>query len=275
MKAYFKFILGLYWLALIVCGACRILLKLNFMDVATGFYKGGDFIVLIFNILLAAVPIILFASNRLEKTDDDYSVYTRGRAVNLLAILTGLTIIAFAVIGAPESYLQQGHSVLFYQIRDYVNIFLGVLSGLAFVYLGVSGVFGRNKPPFSLVVVIPAIWQLVLLITRYNSYTTVVSISDHLLLVLFMICASLFLMGQARTLCGHMRKDGRNYTIPAGLSVSLFGFMLTVPNYVYMLVNNSKMPTALLGMLESAYILALSIYTLVFVTGLVRSIKKV
>lgn len=275
MKAYFKFLLALYGAALVLCLACRIVLKLNYMDASTGFYSGGDLYVLVFNLLLASAPVIMFASNRLKRADDDYPLDNASRPLAILAVLTGAAMIAFAIIGAPESQLQQNYSELFYAVRGYVSLGLGSISGLAFLYLGFGGVFGRKKAPLGLLIVIPAIWQIVLLVLRYNYYTTVVSISDHLLLVLFMIFNSLFLMGMARTVCMQMRKDGRNYAIPSGLCASLCGFLLVLPNYAYMAVNAEPMPVALLGVFESAYVLIMSLYALVFVTALMRSIKRV
>lgn len=275
MKAYFKFLLTLYFAALAVCMACRIVLKLNYMDVFTGFYSGGDLYVLIFNLMLAAAVIPMFVTNRLKKPDDDYPLDDRNRAIALLCILTGAAMAAFAIVGAPESMLRQNYSELFYQLRGYVNIVLGLLSAAAFLYLGIGGVFGRKKPPHGLLAIIPAVWQIVILVLRYNYYTTVVSISDHLLIVLFMIFNSLFLMGMARTVCMQMRKDGRNYAIPSGLCASLCGFLLVIPNYIYMLAYSEPMPVVLMGVVESAYVLVMSLYALVFVISLMRSIKKV
>lgn len=275
MKSYFKFLLTLYGIALAVCLVCRIILKLNYMDTLTGFYSGGDLSVLIFNVLLASAPVIMFASNRLKRADDDYPLDATSRPLMVLSLLTGAVMIAFAVVGAPESQLHQNYSELFCTIRDGVILVLGVISGLAFLYLGFGGVFGRKKVPAGLLIAVPAVWQIVMLVLRYNYYTTVISISDHLLLVLFMIFNSLFLLGMARTLCMQMRKDGRNYAIPSGLCSSLCGFLLVLPNYAYMGVNLKPMPVGLLGLFESAYILIMSLYALIFVISLMRSIKRV
>lgn len=275
MRTYLKLMLALYFIALAISLACRILLKLFHIDISTGFYSGGDLYVLIFNICLAAVPVIMFASNRLKKADDDYPVNNPDRILNLLAVLAGASIILFAVMAKQEPRLEQGFSENFYMVRSYINIVMGTLSGLSLIYLGIGGVFGRKRPPAGIIIALPVVWQTVLLITQFNSYTTVTTISDHLLIVLFMIFNALFLMGQARTVCSQMRKDGRNYAIPSGLCASLCGILLVVPNYIYIAINQAPMPTPMLGYFESVYILIMSLYALAFVISLIRSIKRV
>lgn len=290
MKTYFKPLLAVYGAGLAIGLFCRILLKQSYIDLDTGFYTGGGTLVTVFNSVLAAVPLVTFISNRLKKADGDYPVYTRGNAVNVCALLTGAAVIAFAIVGAPKSELHQGYGPAFYEIRNYISLVLGVASGLAFIYIGIAGISKSGKIPLGGVLVIPAIWQIVMVIMRYNAYTTVTAISDHLLIVLFMLFASLFYMGQARTLSGQMRKDGRNYAIPAGLCASLCGFLLVIPNYVYVFTHVSPglvamtgivrayemtMPTALFGWFESFYVLSASVYAAAFTLGLMRSIKKV
>lgn len=275
MKAYFKVIFGLYLVALLGGGACRMILKIFYIDVRTGFYYGGELYALILNILLVAVPVIMFVSNRLKRADGDYPVYQSGRALSVLALITGLTIALYAYVGPVQSSLEQGYSDTFYEISRYVSLTAGMLAAASFLYLGATGVFDRKKAPAALAIVFPAVWQVMLLIMRFNGYTTVTSISDHLLAVLFMVFCSLFLVGNARTLSLQMRKDGRNYAIPSGLCASLCGFLLVIPNIVYMIYYSSDIPVKLLGLTECAYVAAMSLYAAVFSVGLMRSIKKV
>lgn len=279
MRAYLKFMLALYVSALLAAMALRVIFKLWYIDPATGFYLRGPVTsapVQIFNALVAAVPIIMFISSRLKRADGDFPLLVESRGCCVLALLTGLSLLGFATIGRPAVWLEQGYSPRTVEITGYLNLALGVLAALAFLYLGANGMFNRQKPPFGIILIFPPIWQVVALVTRFNSYTTVTAITDHLLAVLFMVFSSLFLIGQARTLCGHIRKDGRNYSIPSGLCCSLFGFLLVIPNLAYMAVNRlTAPPTAMLGNFECAYVLFLSVYALVFAVQLARSIKKV
>jgi hypothetical protein len=275
MRGYFKLLLALDFTALAVCLACRVYLKLFAMDAVTGFYEGGEVYVTIFNVLLTVAPIVMFLSNRLLRPGDDYPLEMRDKLLRALAIAAGLALAAFTFFGPPESLLKQARSETFERMAEYLRLGIGALAALAFLLLGALGVFGRKNTAFSLLTLALPLWQIVYLVMRYNSYTTVTAISDYLLLVLFMLFNALFLMGFARTVSQQMRRDGRNYAIPAGLCASLCGFLLTVPNYIYMAVNRAAMPVPLLGLAESVCVLALSVFALAFSLSLMCSIKNV
>jgi hypothetical protein len=275
MRAYFKLLLALDFTALAVCLACRVYLKLYAMDITTGFYEGGEVFVTIFNVLLTVTPSVMFLSNRLLRPGDDYPLDMRDEPLRVLAVLCGLAIAAFTFFGPPESLLRQARSETFEQVVEYMRWGLGGLAALSFLLMGILGVFGRKNTALALLTLSLPLWQIVYLVMRYNSYTTVTAISDYLLLVLFMLFNALFLMGFARTASLQMRRDGRNYAIPAGLCASLCGLLLTVPNYVYMAVNQAAMPVPLLGIAESVCVFALSVFAFVFSLSLMCSIKNV
>jgi hypothetical protein len=124
--------------------------------------------------------------------------------------------------------------------------------------------------------ILAAVWQVFMLITRFNSYTTLTTIADNLLSVMFMVLATLFLLGHARTVLGFSRKDGRNYVIPAGFSTGMTGLLLVIPNYIVMLQTGASTPPAMmLTLWESVYILLLSVYAIVYTVGVMRSIEVV
>lgn len=274
-KRYYQLLLGIYVLALVICGAARIMLKLRFMNPDTGFYTQNNGIVLIFNIVLLAAVVALFLMNRLRRVTSDYAVHYRSRVAGFFCLLTGVAVIAYALMGDPYPDMEQGYSETLLIARDYIAAGLGVIAGLALIWLGIGGLLDKVSRKAIVPALFPCLWQLYMLVTRFNSYTVLTTISDNLLAVLFMVFAALFLIGQARTIFGLTRKDGCNYTLASGLCASLLGLLLVVPNYIFMLVNDLIMPAPMLGMMESVYALLLSIYALVFVVAMVRTIKQV
>ncbi|MCL2034883.1 MAG: hypothetical protein FWG94_09150 [Oscillospiraceae bacterium] len=289
MKTYFKILLNGYAVSLAACLICRVALKLWFIDMETGFYNGGGMFVFVQNITLAAFVVGVFLSNRLKTTADDFAVSLKSPVVNVMAALCGISMIMFAVSGSPDIMLEQGNRNILSGSGDMLNLLFGSVSGAAFLYFGIAGVFGKRKPPPGVWLALTPVWMVLRMITRYNGYTTVLTISDHLLVVLFMVSASLFLLGHARTICGYMRRDGRNYAIPSGLSLSLFGFVLTIPGFADILayggldmpagdifLGGAALPSSpLIGVIESVFIFTMSLYALCFVIGLMRSVKRV
>lgn len=274
-KSYYKVLLGVYFAALAVCGASRVLLKLRFMDLETGFYTHRTGIATVFNAALLIAVVFLLAANRLRRVGGEYPLQKDSRFSGLLAMLTGLAIIAYMLLDQHYPEMEQGYSETLLLARDYVGVGLGILGGLAMIWLGIGRMTGKVSRGAMGPALLTSLWQVYMLITRFNSYTVLTTISDNLLAVLFMIFASLFLIGQARTIFGLSRKDGRNYTIPTGLCASLTGLVLVVPNYLYMALNGVGMPAPMLGLWESVYVLLLSLYALVFVLNMTRSIKQV
>lgn len=274
-KRYYGFLFGVYFLGLLVCGSARILLKLRFMDPETGFYTGSNGIITVYHLGLLAAAVLLFLVSRLRRPGGDYPVRYDNRAAGLLALLTGLSVAAYVLLDQPYPLMEQGYSQAILQARDYACVALGILAALSLVWIGAGMLFGSVSRAAMIPALFGGLWQAYMLVTRFNSYTVLTTISDNLLAVLFMVFAALFLVGQARVLFGLSRKDGRNYTIPSGLCASLTGLLLVVPNYLYMVLRDAAMPAPLLGMWESVYVLLLSLYALVFVVGMVRSIKQV
>lgn len=265
-----------YFLALLICGAARILLKLRFIDPVTGFYTVKTGLTTAFNLALLLAIVLLFLANRLRMSASDYPVYYRSSFTGFLAILVGISIILYMFLEQPYSHsMEQGFSAGVTALRDIASKVLAVLAGISMVWVGIGNITDRLSRAAIFPALFGSFWQVYMLVTRFNSFTVLTTISDNLLVVLFMVFASLFLVGQARTTFGLTRKDGRNYTIPTGLCASLAGFTLVVPNYLYMLVNAAPMPAPMLGQLESVYILLMSVFALVTVWGMIRSIKQV
>lgn len=250
-------------------------LKMRFMELSTGFYTRSNGIVTLFNLALLAAVLILFLSNRLRRTTNDYPVHRSNPLTGILCAAVGVTAVLHTVLDSNYTILEQNQSESLLSIRNGVAVLLGILAGFSMIWLGIGILRDKLSQGAMIPAIFGCVWQAYMLVTRFNGFTVLTTISDNLLAVLFMVFATLFWVGHARTLYGLSRKDGRNYTIPAGLCASLFGFALVIPNYAYMLVHRTGMPAPMLGTFESVYTLALSVYALLFVIDMIRSIKLV
>ncbi|MDR2932563.1 MAG: hypothetical protein LBV27_05590 [Oscillospiraceae bacterium] len=275
-KSYFKIMFTIFFAALTVCGVMRIILRLSLIDPATGFYTAtAGIIPTVFNIIFGAALVALLILNRLRRGNNDYPVHRRGRALPILAIAAGLSMLAFAWLGLPDHFGQSGvRSEGWATFVLVFNYAFTTVSGLIMVYAGVHG-FVSEKQPSALLLIIPPIWQLVLLLSRFNGYFSILYISDNLLIILFMAFATLFYIGHARTLCGFGRKDGRNYVISAGLGTALCGFLSSIPNFIYMIARQAPIPVDEISTFECLYTLVLSVYALAFVASYAKSIDYV
>jgi hypothetical protein len=268
----------IFFAALFFCLGVRVRLKLTgAIDPATGFYEGGGLFVTAFNAVLAAAVILLFALYLLRDTERDYPVYGRERGLAVFSLLTGFSIIlcqieALRLFGTGAV----NHGVALRGAPLYITGALGLLAAWSFVWLGGRGLFGCRGMYGAVIPLAAGIWQLAVLVSKFNGYSNVATVSDSLMAVLFTVFSAVFLVGHARTLSGLARRDGRNYAIPAGFCAALCGFITALPNWLWMLINRTRdIPAPLLGGFESFFIFCMSLYALCFVIKLTRSIRPV
>ncbi|MCL2857658.1 MAG: hypothetical protein FWE19_08090 [Oscillospiraceae bacterium] len=267
----FRGFFALYFGSLIFCLGARVYLKLTAMDEVTGFYQGADILVLAFNVVLAAGVVLLYLLYLLRRTDNDYPVMREDKAVAFFALLCGLSIALYQLevfdipifSGLAELNLGVGLGGIALMLSGA----FGWLSAIAFIFVGARAlVAGKGQMRGGLLFLVAGIWMMITLVSSFNRYTTLTTISDNLLVVLFMVFATLFFIGHARTLGGFARKDGRNYAIPSGLIASLCGFLLVIPNWVWAVANGTlNLPAPMLGSFESVFVLITSVYALLFV----------
>lgn len=269
--------LALYFTALVLCMAARIWLKLFAMDLTTGFYTGSQALATAFHAVLAGSILLLLLLYLLRRPYGDYPVLTRSKALSVLALLCGVGILCYIVeLLSPYRIGGQNPGVVLTGFAQGLCAVLGLAAGIAFLVLGAQGLFHRRGMHGGVLPLTAGIWLLVLLVCKFNSYTTLTTISDHLLAVLFMVFGAMFFVAHARTLSGLARKDGRNYVIPSGLCASLCGFLLCLPNWVWAAVNQtSSLPALLLGGFESIFVFFASVYAMAFSLYTVKSIKSV
>jgi hypothetical protein len=279
-KNYYRVLTGVFLVALVITMAARILLFTQFTDYATGFYTRESGVVTVYNIVYFGAALFLFIASRLKKTGGDYPLPRKSKLTGVLAFLTGAAIAAYAIVGESFPFIEQNLSPTLATVRGIATMVLGLIAALSFLLFGLAELSPSARAPLHRLnwapAVLAAVWQVFLLVTRYNSYTTLTTIADNMLTVMFMVFATLFLLGHARTSFGFSRKDGRNYVIPAGFSAGMTGLLLVIPNYIAMVRDATLTPPALtLGLFESVYILFLSVYAIVYTLGVVRSIEQV
>ena len=275
---YLKLLPRGYLLALLPALVLRTILVFFYTDVQTGLYTHYSPLFAVLQVLLTAVVAALFFSSRLRRADNDYPLgrMRGGRMVSLFAILAGLGIFAQTFWDAPFPLADQMRRMPLVRVGAVLSILFGTLTCVSFLWLGCSGFIKKLPLPHAALMLSAPLWQMCVLITRFNGYTTLVPIMDNLLAVLFMVFSSLFWIGHARTVCGFTRRDSRNYTIPSGLCAAMFGLLLVLPNYLYMALHfTGRIPAPLLLPMESIAVLFTSLYALLFCMRLLRSIHYV
>lgn len=262
-------------LTLAVCGITRIVLKLNFMDPETGLYLTDTALIHLFHFGLLIGSVVLFGAVYLHRPKAKSNSTNPGPTGGVLCLLTGVSMAAYVLLESSlYPVIDQGYSQMIISIRQFIGVALGVLSGAVMVWLGV-GIFRGKVSQYAVYpALLPAVWQVYLLITRFNGLTVVTTITDNLLALLFMAAASLFLVAQARTVLAIPRQDNRSFTASTGLCTALFGFLLVLPNFIWMIVNQQiDIPAPTLGPWESVYVLVSSLYGLVFAVHFFRSVE--
>jgi hypothetical protein len=274
-KSYYKVIYALFSVVLVVGLALRLYLKLVYTDPATGFLTGASTINLVYQIVLGVGLVSLPILNIFHKGRNDYQVSMPSPVLPILSILAGLTLGLYVAIGLPNplGLVNPMTNLTFVAVVLYVNIALGAVSALALVVSGICGFMGRTPP--ALLIIVPTIFQIVLVLSRFNGYHSVLYIAEYLLAILFMLFAALFFMGHARTLCGYSRKDGRNYVISSGLCAAICGLLLVIPTFIDIAIQRTATVLPLLSLPECLYVLFLSLYCLLFAHNYMRSMKSV
>lgn len=274
-KFYYRILSLFFYGSLVICGVCRMFLVLGFIDHNTGFYTKSNAFVYLLNAVLLVTVVTVFCLTRLRRAGGDYPVQRNNTLSRLLCLLGGISIIVLMSFEIPAIHASREAVNLLGKISGYGSILFGFLSGIGLFVLGFLGFVRREDSVPGLLLLCPPIWQLLLLIFKFNSYSTITTMPDNLLIVLFMIFNTLFFVGHARTVSNLGRNDGRNYTVPAGICSSLFGLLLVVPNYAFMIVNQAPMPVASLGFYESICYFLLSLYAASYSLSLIRSIQSV
>jgi hypothetical protein len=274
-KSYYKVLYTLFGVVLGVGLALRLYLKLLYTDPVTGFLTGASMLHLVYQILLGVGLVALPVLNIFHRGRNDYQVPISTPLLPTLSILTGLALGLYVAIGLPNplGLVNPATNPAIITGVRYVNIALGALSALGLVVGGVCGFLGRTPP--ALLTMMPAVFQIALVLSRFNGYHSVFYIAEYLLAILYMLFAAFFFMGHARTLCGYGRRDGRNYVISSGFCTAICGLLLVIPHFIDRAIHPTATPLTLLSLPECLYVLLLSLYCFLFAHNYIRSMKSV
>ena len=285
-KAYFGLLFTIYILALIVSCGIRVYLTLTGgIDSVTGLYSRENTWVVVFNMTLLVAILLWSLMTLFRRTEHEYPLQFSSGIASLFSVLTGLAIlgcafadingflasISFGTVPAPQTsfFLSSAPSPLASRLLI-IKIVLAVLAALGMILLAVKRDIGKA----AFLGIFPALWQLVVILERYIAYMSPTQISDNLLSILFMTFAAVFLLGQARSICGFKQRHSRNILIPTGFATSLTGFAYSLPKLVSA-ASNIGFPQSYWEIAFTLYAFVLAIYSLAYVTGYTRAIKIV
>lgn len=194
-----------------VCCILRVILKLNYVDPATGFYEGGTALYYSMNVLLVAGILVPLVLGRTQK-NRSYSLKA-GPPARITGALCGA---AALWVGISELLFQQN----FYTdppAGDRACMILAILSGLVLLYMALT----MGKRTNGILLLIPLVWQLVLALIVYNRFTLILHASDQRLSVLAITAFVLFFLANGRLLGDVLPERGcaqvRSYAPPAFL----------------------------------------------------------
>ena len=279
-KTYKQGLLGIYLAAFFICVPCQSILKLRYIDPHTGFYNAPAWLPALLNTALFLAVLAWTGLTLLKRTQNDYPLATPpAPAVHYCAIATGAALFAYSLfdmfpqLRIVDTATTERRQALTAPIAV-IGLALGVAAALSFCIAGFFGLQKKRPIPLAGLHLFPAIWSALALFSLFNRYKPLVTISEYLLWVLFLVAANLFFMAHARVICGLCRQDGRNYIIPAGLAASLFGFTLTIPTLLSRLLGSA--PTVFAPTVwQSVFVFAASVYALAFTQHFIRSIRNV
>ena len=256
-------------------GVSRTYLSLFNTDFSSGFYISESPFIWVFNLTLLISSVFLMLIGATTRTDNDYPISSSSFLVGIFSMIAGVGAALYTLEVTDWFAVTSNTGTQIAGLGANIGGIFGILSALYFFGSGLRRILRIRHSIGAAFALCPPIWILSLLVAKFNSFTTLVTIADNLLIVLFMMAAPVFAIGNARSMNGLARKDGRNYTIPTGLITALIGLFLTLPNFIYAALNSSPIPAASLGDMESVFIFFFSLYAFASANHLRRSIATV
>lgn len=266
----FKASLLAFLLSFLMLMPLRIYLCLSSIDQETGFYLRGHPLGLIFNIIWLVAVLALAILPHIGREESRHPVPAGNKLTGALGLLLGFLMIVDNVssgFGDLGGYLDTPGNMQ--ALLSAAAGILGFISGLALVFYGMLTLFDR--PVTGMVaplMMLPAVWCVLRLMYYFLSFTSIVTISNRLLLIVFLAVAAMFFLGHARVVTKVGSSRGRKGAVAYGFGMGLTGLIYTVSRALASLVGRDGAYDPF--SMENLLFFALALYGAVFALSLVQ-----
>lgn len=242
------FIIFFIGLAAAVCA--RTYLLICDIDPNTGFYYTGGTSIMLFNVLLAAVTLLmllpLFSKNLCGLAAAPVHSVADGIFCALLALL--LIADSLSAIGAVAAR-QSGAGAFF-------SAMLEALAAICFIMLALRS-FGTGGTVPAVISLLPVFWAALRLMSDFMHYTTIINVSAYLYDMLKMVFVMIFLYYYARYAGGVPNGREVRGMLAFGLPAAFFCAISVIPRWAAYLLGAK---TSLTPASDLVY-LTLAVYT--------------
>lgn len=251
----------------------RALVKILFVDTETGFYIGSRVMpLLLAGIMMIGVAGIAFFALR-EKDETDGRL--RGnRYLEVTSAALGIAIAGVSALRLPEILAIDPEEPVINRLPTWLlkaESILGIASGVLLLYITFCLLSGAQRSGFQgIVALVPVIWHSIHMVDRFISFREVSTVSDQFIETMYLVCATMFLLANARCLAA-TAKSGKRCVL-WGLLTAHFGIVLTVGQICAIAVLGSDIsgPDAL----QNALMLVLSCYAVTVACSMVFAADK-
>lgn len=264
----------LFLASIVVLIPLRVFLCMGRIDTETGFYLRGNPAGIIFNVLFLLALAALAILPHIGRVKNEDLVPAGNKLIGLLGLLLGFFMVMDTVSGGfgnLSGYLKNFSSMPgFFSAAAGVTGFIG---GLLFIFYGMLTLF--SKPIGGVVaalIMLPALWLLFLMMHRFLTFTNIVTISNRMILILFLGLAALFILGHARVVTGVYSGRGVKDSVAFGFGAAVAGFVYTIPRTIAALLGMD--PSYEIFAAENLIIFVFALYAAVFALYVLRSYHR-
>lgn len=261
------------------CGATaaavlmRALVKILLVDTVTGFYGGSPLLPLALAAVMAAgvFGIVFFA---IREKDESSGTLKGNRYLEVTTAAYGIAIGAVSVPRLIEALKIDPEEPVVNRLPGWlmqIEHFLGILSGIILLYITFCLLSGAKRSSSQgLVALIPVIWHTIAMVDRFISFREVSTVSDQFIETMYLVCATMFLLANARCLAATAKSAKR--CVIWGLLTAHFGLVLAAGQAAAVVVLGSEIsgPPAL----QNALIAVTSCYAITVSAAMVTASSK-